>query len=258
MNILVCMKAVPATTQIGADAQFRLKRDGAELQWNVADESALALALSLKAQSGGAVTVLTMGPEKLTAARQELFGRGADRAVLLTDPALAGADTAATASALAAAVRYLGGFDLILCGRRAIDGETGQTPALLAGALSLPCVTDAERVERADGSLRVQRRLEDGTHVLSVGLPAVVTLCEYAYRLPMPSLTGLRGARDRQFERLTAAEIGLSAKACGYAASPTRVVRMEQRMPGLRACRREPDAAAGAREIARMAKEAGV
>ncbi len=255
MKILVCMKAVPATSQVGSDEQFRLQRSSTELTWNVADESALALALSLRAQ-GGEVTVLTMGPEKLAAMQTDLFGRGADRVVLLTDRALAGADTIATASALSAAVRYLGGFDLILCGRRAIDGETGQTPAMLASALEIPCVTDCERVEFSEGTLQLRRRLEEGTQVLSVRLPAAVSLCEYAYRLPMVSLTGLRAAKGKQIERLTAADLGFAPGDCGYDASPTRVVKMEQRFPGLRSCRKETSAARGAQEILRMAKEA--
>ena len=107
MHILVCMKAVPSTAQVSVDGQFRLCRDSVHLQWNVADESALEAGLRFRG-SEGRVTVLAMGPAKLEDNLRELLTRGADRAVLLSDPALAGADTRATAAALAAAAEYLG------------------------------------------------------------------------------------------------------------------------------------------------------
>lgn len=253
-NILVCIKAVPASTQVPTDAKHTLQRDAVGLQWNIADQAALEAALRCKSP-GGAVTVLTMGPAKLEASLQELFGRGVDAAVLLTDPAMAGADTFATSKALAAAANVLGGFDLILCGRRAVDGETGQVPSMLAAALGLPCITGVEQLEEEDGTLRLRRRLELSTVTLSVTCPAVVSLCEYAYPLRLPSIAGMRRARQKQVRQLTAADIGLSPEECGLSGSLTRVVHIDKRFPGLRKCRRETDLSAAACQLVRLCRE---
>ena len=246
MNILVCMKAVPGTTAVQVDGQYRLKRDGVTLQWNVADESALEAAARLKGT--GTVTVVTMGPAKLQDNLKELLARGADRAVLVTDRVMAGADTRATARALAAAARHLGSFDLILCGRRAIDGETGQVPAQLAAALALPCVSDVEAIT-ADGCLTLTRRLEDGLQTLQAASPLVASLCAYAYPLRLPGILALRKAKNKAVEVLSAADLGLDPAECGLAGSLTRVIAMENTFPGLRKGPKYTDVAAGLREL---------
>lgn len=247
MNILVCMKTVPATAEVQIDGQFRLKRDGVKLQWNIADEAALEAALEL-----GSVTVLTMGPGKLEEPLRELLARGADRAVLLTDPQMAGADTLATARALAAAVKKLGDFDLILCGRRAIDGETGQVPAMLAALLDMPCISSVERI---DEELHLFRRLETGTQTLQTTLPAVVSICEYTYTLRLPGILGMRRAKSKTVEKLNAADIGLSPESCGLKGSATKVVAMDAKFPGLRKGPKERSADAF---ISAFRKEAGL
>ncbi len=246
MNILVCMKTVPATTEVAVDGQFRLKRDGVKLQWNIADEAALEAALDL----GGSVTVLTMGPGKLEEPLRELLARGADRAVLLTDPQMAGADTLATAGALAAAIEKLGDFDLILCGRRAIDGETGQVPGMLSAFLDIPCISSVERIEE---DLQLSRRLENGAQTLKTTLPAVVSICEYTYTLRLPGILGMRRAKTKTVERLSAADIGLTPEQCGLKGSATKVVAMDARFPGLRKGPKETDVNAF---VATLRKEA--
>jgi len=226
------MKAVPATTQVQLDGEYKLKREGVGLEWNVSDEAALEAALCLKGQ--GSVTVLTMGPPKLSDALKELLGRGADHALLLTDPKMAGADTYATAKALSMAVNKAGPFDLILCGRRAIDGETGQVPPMLAAALGLPCITEAEKIELCDNTLLVRRRLEKGTAVLRIDCPALMSICEYSYTLRRPGIMSLRRARDKQAELLSAADLSLSPEQMGLKGSLTKVVHVDTRFPGLR------------------------
>ena len=250
------MNAVPGTTQVQVDGQFRLQRNGVSLQWNVADESALEAANRLR-DADTSVTVLTMGPGKLEASLRELFARGADSAVLLTDPWMAGADTAATATALAAAVEKLGGFDLILCGRRAIDGETGQVPGELAAALELPCVSNVEALERTEEGIRLRRRMEDGIAVLQLAGPGVVSLCEYAYPLRLPGILALRRARNKQVEKLTALDLGLKQEKCGLRGSRTRVTAMEARFPGLRRGPKETDVKVGVRMLAQVLREVG-
>ena len=248
MNILVCMKTVPATTSVQVDGQFRLKRDGVKLQWNIADEAALEAALEL----GGTVTVLTMGPGKLEEPLRELLARGADRAVLLTDPQMAGSDTLATARALAAAVKTLGQFDLILCGRRAIDGETGQVPGMLAAMLDIPCISSVESIDQED---QLFRRLENGVQTLKTSLPAVVSICEYTYTLRLPGILGMRRAKSKTVEKLCAADIGLSPEQCGLRGSATKVVAMDAKFPGLRKGPKETDISTF---VASLRKEAGL
>lgn len=256
MDILVCMKAVPATAQVQVDGQFRLQREGAKLQWNMADEAALEAALQLKGQDG-TVTVLTMGPGKLEEPLRELLARGADKAVLLTDPKMAGADTLATANALAAAAKHLGDFALLLFGRRAIDGETGQVPGMVAANLGIPCVTNAEALELSGEQLGLRRRLEDGTARLEMNLPGAVSVCEYSYLLRLPGIMGMRRARGKQVEILTADMLGLSPEDCGLKGSATKVVAMSAKFPGLRKGPKEQDIRTGAAKLLRLCQEVG-
>ena len=227
-HILVCVKAVPVSSSVEVDGQRRLKRDGVSLQWNIADESALEAAFRL-ADKDGSVTVLTMGPPKLEGPLLELLARGANRAVLVTDRLMAGADTRATARALASAAEKLGPFDAVFCGCKAIDGETGQVPGELAAALGLPCISNAEKVETAGDELLVARRLA--------------------------GILGMRRARKIPVEILTAADLGLTPEDCGLKGSLTKVVAMESRFPGLRRGSKETDLDAGVRNLRELLRE---
>lgn len=253
-HILVCVKAVPAATSVQVDGEYRLKRDGVSLQWNIADESALEAALSLK-DKDGTVTVVTMGPPKLEAPLKELLARGADRAVLITDRLMAGADTRATAAVLKAAAETLGPFDLILCGRRAIDGETGQVPGELAAALGIPCVSNVEKIARKGENLTLSRRLEDGIQTLSAQGPLVVSVCEYSYHLRLPGILSMRRARNKAVEIKSAADLGLNAAQCGLKGSLTKVTAMEAKFPGLRKGPKETDISAGVANALNIIRE---
>ena len=257
MRILVCMKAVPSSSEVEVDGQFRLKRDGAVLQWNIADQAALETALRLCGPDGQ-VCVLTMGPPSLSGLLRELLERGAHRAVLVSDPAMAGADTCATAAALAAAAGQLGPFDLILCGRRAMDGETGQVPGMLAQAMDLPCVTNVDRVALSDGGVELDRRMENGCATLSIPLPGVVSVCEYSLPLRLPGLLSRRRAKDIPVEVLDARQLGLDPDRCGLAGSPTRVCAMSAKFPGLRKGPRDSDPKVAAQRMLALLREVGV
>lgn len=236
-KILVCVKPVPAVAEVELDGQFRLKRDGTQLQLNIADLSAVEAALKRKDQQPGTeVTVLTMGPEKAEPVLKELFSLGVDRVVLLCDRALAGADSLATARTLSAAVRHLGEFDCIFCGRRAMDAETGQIPAQLAAALDIPVVTNVQELTVQENAALCIRRLEDSQILVRADLPCVVSFCEYVHTLRLPSISARRRARDKQVEHLTAADIGLPSDGCGMSGSRTRVVHVDTKAPGLRKC----------------------
>ena len=253
-HILVCIKAVPTAASVQVDGQYRLKRDGVNLQWNIADESALEAAFRLK-DKDGTVTVLTMGPPKLEAPLKDLLARGADRGILVTDRLLAGADTRATAAALKAAAEKQGPVDLILCGRRAIDGETGQVPGELAAALGIPCVSNVERIDREGDSLILSRRLEDGIQLLHARIPALVSLCEYSYPLRLAGILGMRRAKTMQVTLWSAADLGMEPEACGLKGSLTKVITMESRFPGLRKGPKETRAEQGTAALREMLRE---
>ena len=182
-------------------------------------------------------------------------GRTSLAIAAITDPAMAGADTYATAGALAAAVDRLGPFDLILCGRRAMDGETGQVPPMLAAALGWPCVTNVERVEYGAEGLIAERRLENGNAQLKVALPAVISVCEYVWPLRLPGIMGKRRARQAAIQRMSAAQLGLFPDRCGLRGSLTAVTAMNTKFPGLRSGLKETDLAAGVEQLLRLCRE---
>lgn len=237
MKILILAKQVPDTADVALNGDFTLRRDLVSQAINPADESALEAGLLLRDQNGGVATVMTMGPVRAERMLREALSRGADEAVLLTDPAFAGSDTLATAKVLAAAVRALGGFDLILCGRRAADGETGQVGPMLASLMNIACVANATRLE-IDGSFALADQLtESGVLRWRMALPALITFCEWSYPLRLPSLTGLRRAGQAEIRRFSPADLRFSPEECGLRGSPTRVIHVSARPTGARACR---------------------
>lgn len=238
MRVLVCVKQVPDVAQVRLSADFTLRRDGVAQRMNPADESALEFGLRLKNTHGATVTVLTMGLPSAEAMLRDALSRGANRAVHLTDSAFAGSDTLATARNLALAVKHLEGFDLLLCGRRAIDGETGQVGPMLAAMLGLPCLPNVLEARMEQGAMIARQLTERGILSWRVSLPVLITLCEGSYRLRLPSLMGLRTAQASAIVRLNAKDIG--APANGLTASPTRVCAISACPAEQRSCQKMP------------------
>ena len=236
MRILICLKQVPDTTEVKLTDDLTLEREFVAQVLNPADESALELGLELKEQHGGTVTVLTMGPRRAEGMLREALSRGADEAVLMTSPRFAGADTLVTAHCLAQAETALGGFDLILCGRRAIDGETGQVGPMVAAMLDRPCVVNATEGEIADGCLKAIQLTEAGSLQWKAPLPAVMTLCEWSHALRLPTISGLRRAAQANVRICEPEDLGIDPADCGLKASPTRVTHISARPVGVRPC----------------------
>lgn len=236
MRILICLKQVPDTTEVKLTGDLTLEREFVAQVLNPADESALELGLELKEQHGGTVTVLTMGPRRAEGMLREALSRGADEAVLMTSPRFAGADTLVTAHCLAQAETALGGFDLILCGRRAIDGETGQVGPMVAAMLDRPCVVNATEGEIEDGCLRALQLTEAGSVAWKAPLPAVMTLCEWSHALRLPTISGLRRAAQANVRICEPEDLGIDPADCGLKASPTRVTHISARPVGVRPC----------------------
>lgn len=237
MKILVCVKQVPDTMDVQFNDDFTLRRDKIVQVLNPADESALELGLVLRDETGGELSVLTMGPARVEGMLREILSRGVDRACRLTDPAFAGSDTLATAGTLEAAIRKLGGFDLILCGRRATDGDTGQVGPMLASLMDIACVTNTVRARLEGDRVLAAQLTEDGMQNWRCGLPALLTLCEWSYPLRLPSLAGLKKSGKAEIPCLTLLDLGLAREKTGLKGSPTRVVRANARNIGLRSCR---------------------
>ncbi len=181
LNIIVLAKQVPDTRNVGKDA---MKADGTVNRaalpaiYNPEDLNALEQALRLKDKyKGTTITVLTMGPGRAAEIIRESMYRGADRGFLLTDRAFAGSDTLATSYALAAAIRTIGAFDVIICGRQAIDGDTAQVGPQVAEKLSIPQITYAEEIISAEkNKIKVKRRLERGVEVVAGSIPVLITV----------------------------------------------------------------------------------
>ncbi len=236
MNIIVCIKLVPSVMDLSMDQDYVLQRDRVVQIINPADESAIEAALRLK--GNGSVTVITMGKPSGDDALRSLLARGVDRAILITDKDFAGADTYATARTLSTVVSNkrngLGDFDLILCGRRAIDGETGQVPAELAILLKLPFVTNITKINFDHNKLICSRLLEEGIEELELEAPAILSLCEYSYPLRLATILGLQKVRHMPIIALSSEELGLKKEECGLKGSPTRVRSVTGQPQGLR------------------------
>ncbi len=228
MNIIVCLKQVPATTKVQIDAKTStLVRQGVKGIINPFDTYALEEGVRLREKLGGKVTVISMGPPQADESLREALSVGADEAILLSDRAFAGADTLATSLTISAAIRKTGAYDLIICGRQTIDGDTGQVAPEIAALLDLPCAAYVSRIEDANEKcLRVRRMVEGGYEVAEVQLPAVRSVTKERNTPRLPSLRGQIRAKSAKIPVWTAAELSLDSKTTGLEGSPTRVVKI--------------------------------
>jgi len=232
MNIVVCIKAVPSTTKVRMDPVTNtLIRDGRQSVVNPFDSSALEEAICIKEQLGGEIVALSMGIPDTERLLRDCLSRGADRGILLSDRAFAGADTLATSYALSCAVRQLDEQEgwrpqLVVCGKMAVDGDTAQIGPELASALGMPCVADVcEVLEVTEERIRVRRATDTGFSVVEAKLPAVITVVK-DIRIPrMPSIAGVRYGQSGPVAVKTAAAVGADPARVGLKGSPTQVVR---------------------------------
>jgi electron transfer flavoprotein beta subunit len=228
MNIVVPIKQVPETSGVRMDEETgTMIREGVEAIVNPLDLYAIEAALTLRESRGGKVTAISMGPPKALTALREAVAMGCDEAVLLSDRAFAGSDTWATAYVLAAAIGKLGAFDLILCGERATDGDTGQVGPGIAAFLDLPVASYVGRIASADdGCCRVHRLVETGHEVLEMDLPGVVTVVKEIGAVRLPTLRGKQRARKLDIPVWSASELNVDHDHLGLTGSPTRVVKI--------------------------------
>ncbi|MCL2341410.1 MAG: electron transfer flavoprotein subunit beta/FixA family protein [Proteobacteria bacterium] len=228
MKILVCVKQVPDAKDVRLDPKTNtLAREGVESIMNPYDRHALEEAVAIREKLGGTVTVVSMGPPQAEAVLREAIACGADEGVLVSDRAFAGADTWATSYTLAKTVQTLGGFDLILCGKQAIDGDTAQVGPGLACRLRLPYVACVQKTRQVSAAaIEVERMMDDGYDVLRLPLPALLTVVKDINEPRVASLKGKMKAKKAEIRHLTAAAIGADPQCIGLAGSPTQVVRV--------------------------------
>jgi len=227
MNIVVCIKQVPDTTEIKLDpVKGTLIRDGVPSIMNPDDKGGLEEALKLKDQYGAHITVITMGPPQAEAILREAYAMGVDRAILLTDRKFGGADTLATSNTLAAALKKIDA-DLIIAGRQAIDGDTAQVGPQIAEHLGLPQVSYVKEMtyNSADNSLDIKRAIEDGYYLLNVQLPALVTVLAEANQPRYMRVRGIVEAYDKPIETWGFDDIEIDPAIIGLSGSPTKVKR---------------------------------
>ena len=230
MKICVCVKQVPASNETRLDpVTHTVIREGAESILNPFDAFAVEEAVRLKSRFGGHITAFSMGIPAVSGMLRRVIAVGADEAYLLSDRAFAGADTIATARALAAAIAKDGRPDLILCGRMATDGDTAQVPPMLAELLHIPHVSDVTRIESLEsGVLTVRRLTDDGYERASVPLPALVTVLKEINVPRLPSIAGILRGEEAEIRMLNREALNVAPEAVGLKGSRTRVVKSER------------------------------
>jgi len=228
MKIICCLKQVPDAKNVRLDPKTNtLSREGVESIMNPYDRHALEEGVRLKEKYGGEVVALSMGPPQATEMLREAISCGADQAVLVSDRAFAGADTWATTYTLAMAIKKVGGCDLILCGKQAIDGDTAQVGPGLAQRMDFPYASYVRKIEDfRENTLVLERMMDDGYDQLEIPLPALLTVVKEINEPRIPSLKGKMRAKKAEIAVLDAAAIDAEPDLLGLKGSPTQVVRV--------------------------------
>ncbi len=223
MNIVVCLKQVPDTTEVKIDPKTgTLIREGVPSIINPDDKNALEEALVLKENAGAKITVISMGPPQAEKALRESLAMGADEAILITDRAFAGADTLATSHALAGALKKLD-YDIIFAGRQAIDGDTAQVGPEIAEHLGIPQITYVEKVDIEGNNIKVKKAWEDGYETISVKAPVLLTAIKELNQPRYMHMKNIFEAFKKDVKIWTASDIGVDKSLLGLSGSPTKV-----------------------------------
>ena len=228
MRIVVCIKYVPDTTEVKMDPETgTLIRDGVPHIINPFDENAIEAGVQIVEDHGGEVIGLCMGPAQAEQGLREAIAMGVNRAVLLCDRELAGGDTLATSYSLAQAIKRIGDFDLIFCGKQAFDGDTGQVGPGLAEHLGIPQITYAIAIEEVtETEVQVRRLLADGFEIVRAKLPCLITAVKHLNEPRMPGLKARMKAKKAEIDIWTRESISAQESRCGLDGSPTNVIKI--------------------------------
>jgi electron transfer flavoprotein beta subunit len=232
MNIVVCVKQVPDTAveRTLRPGDGTLDRETPDGLINELDEYAIEEGLKIAEAHGGEVTILSMGPGKASESIRKALSMGADKAVHVSDEALAGSDALATSLVLAEALKQAG-FDLVILGSESTDARTGVVAAMLAERLGVPQLTLASKVDVDGGSVTVRRVTDEGYATVTGALPAVVSVVEKINEPRYPSFKGIMAAKKKPVQTLTLADLSVDAGAVGLAGSGTAVADFAARPP---------------------------
>jgi electron transfer flavoprotein beta subunit len=229
LRIVVPVKQVPDMTAVKFDTdKGTVDRSSASAEINPFDLYALEAAVQLKEKAGGTITAISMGPPNADAALRDAISRGADRGILLTDRAFAGADTLATSYTLAAAVKKLDGFDLIICGEKTVDGDTGQVGPEMAEHLGIPHIAYVSKVEGATDKISVVCDMEREQYHFASPFPVLLTVTKDVNSPRLPSFRDKSNARKATIDVWTAADLATVADKdkFGKSGSPTWVSKI--------------------------------
>ena len=232
MNIVVLVKQVPDTwaERKLQDSDKTLDRASVDVVMNEIDEYAVEEALRIKESTGGEVTILTMGPDRAVETIRKALSMGADKAVHLTDDALAGSDAVQTSYALAKVLDTLE-YDLVITGSEATDSRMAIMPALLAERTGKPQLSGARKVTVEGGNVRIERQTENGYDVVEAATPAIVSVVEKINEPRYPSFKGIMAAKKKPLTTLTIADAGIEAGQVGLASAPSQVVEFSNKPP---------------------------
>ncbi len=234
MHAIVCIKQVPDTTDVRIDPERgTLIREGVPSVVNPFDEYAIEEGVRLKEKYGGKTTALTMGPPQAEAVLKDAVARGCDEGILLSDRSFAGADTWATAYTLAQAIRKIGDYDILICGRQAADGDTGQVGPGIATQLGIGQLTyvfDIREIDLDARTITVERLVEQGREIVTSTLPCLITVVKDINEPRFPNFMGIRRANKMSYPLWSAQDLCASTQAdaarFGLSGSPTRVIKV--------------------------------
>jgi electron transfer flavoprotein beta subunit len=232
MNIVVCVKQVPDTAveRTLTPGTGTLDRETPDGLINELDEYAIEEGLKIAEAHGGEVTILSMGPGKASESIRKALSMGADKAIHVSDEALAGSDALATSLVLAEVLKQAG-FDLVIMGSESTDARTGVLPAMLAERLGVPQLTLASQVDISGSDVSIRRVTDDGYATVTGPLPAVVSVVEKINEPRYPSFKGIMAAKKKPVQTLALADISVDADAVGLAGSATAVADFAARPP---------------------------
>lgn len=265
MRILVCVKQVPDTTEIKIDPVTNtLIRAGVPSIVNPYDGYALEVAARIKDKNPDTtITVVSMGPEQAKEALKSCLAVGADKAYLVSDRAFGGSDTLATSYILSTVIKSLekkdGPFDIIFCGKQAIDGDTAQVGPEIAEHLNYPQITYAVEAEKEEDTVKVKREVEDGYEILEAKLPVLITVTKTSFEPRFPSIKSKMAANKAVIETITSQDLEKDLSKAGLKGSPTKVKKTftpQVKKEGIKV--QEETAAESARKLVSLLSDAQV
>lgn len=228
MKIIIPVKQVPETSNVRIDPEKgTMKREGVESIINPLDLYAIETGLQIREKTGGEIIVMSMGPHKAEEALREAVAMGCDRGILISDKSFAGADTWSTSYTLSQTIKKLGKYDLVLCGERATDGDTGQVGPAISAWLDIPIGSYvSEIIKVRERAMVVKRLVEEGYETIEIEIPCLLTMVKEAAFPRLPTLRGKQRAKGMEIPVWGPEDIDADYNALGLKGSLTRVVKI--------------------------------